>query len=165
MVDSLHHCTVEEAIRCASHDADIPHARITKRAAISAMANHTRLAAPSLRFSYTNSRDSTWIIYTISGLEQSPELRSGNGEMYWFLAAMPPKTNTCSPWRGAAAPHAAAKGDFAQALITIWGDLLTDMAYAIIRAVCGVSGRRLLRLPDFCVGGAALLMWNNVEIG
>jgi hypothetical protein len=40
------------------------------------------------------------------GLMQRPELRSGNGNMYQFLAAMPPKTDTCSPWRGAAAPIA-----------------------------------------------------------
>jgi hypothetical protein len=37
-------------------------------------------------------------------------------KMYRFLAAMPPKTYTFSLWRGKAAPHAAAKGDFAVAL-------------------------------------------------
>jgi NAD(P)-dependent dehydrogenase (short-subunit alcohol dehydrogenase family) len=37
-------------------------------------------------------------------------------KMYRFLAAMPPKTYTFSLWRGFAAPHAAAKGDFAVAL-------------------------------------------------
>jgi hypothetical protein len=41
--------------------------------------------------------------------------------MYRFLAAIPPKTYTFSLWRGKAAPHAAAKGDFAVALYRMPG--------------------------------------------
>jgi hypothetical protein len=57
---------------------------------------------------------------SVSGQLQSPGLRSGNGKMARFLAAMPPKTYTFSLWRGFAAPHAAAKGDFAVALSSVY---------------------------------------------
>jgi hypothetical protein len=49
-------------------------------------------------------------------LLQSPGLRPGNGKMARLLAAMPPTTWPFSPWRGAAAPIAAAKGDVASTL-------------------------------------------------
>jgi hypothetical protein len=50
-------------------------------------------------------------LYAWTGRLQCPELRSGTGEMGVFFAAMPQKTHPFHSWRGAAAPHAAAKGD------------------------------------------------------
>jgi hypothetical protein len=64
-------------------------------------------------------------------------------KMYRFLAAMPPKTYTFSLWRGKAAPHAAAKGDFAVALRQSARWLKCDLATCIMENSTGSLGNLL----------------------